>query len=70
VRAKATPAPLPRVLLKRDLNCPKTNGAGLILWFDPRREHSFVAVGNLYRRRDAGTVKAGSVFAPTRRAWP
>jgi hypothetical protein len=36
---------------------------GLILLFDPRREHSFVPIGNLYRRRSAGTVKAGRVFA-------
>jgi len=43
---------------------------GLILLFDPRREHSFVPIGNLYRRRSAGTVKAGRVFAATRRAWP
>jgi hypothetical protein len=42
----------------------------LILLFDPRREHSSIPTGNSHSRRDAGPVKAGSIFAATRRAWP
>ena len=34
-----------------------------ILLFDPRREHSFVPITKSCHRRDAGTVKAGRIFA-------
>jgi hypothetical protein len=37
-----------------------------ILLFDPRREHSFVPITKSCHRRDAGTVKAGRIFAATR----
>jgi hypothetical protein len=33
--------------------------------FDPRREHSFVPITKSCHRRDAGTVKAGRIFAAT-----
>jgi hypothetical protein len=36
-----------------------------ILLFDPRREHSFVPITKSCHRRDAGTVKAGRIFAAT-----
>ena len=61
--------------------CTKTTGlkvlvstcsvhGGPILLFDPRREHSFVPIAHSSRRRAAGTIKAGRIFAATRRAWP